>query len=141
MIVLDASVALQWYLAETNTDPALRLLGAEEPMVAPDVLLVEVGEAAWTLVRQERMRWEQAALIAATLPDYFTELYPTAWLAERALAIAASVPLSIHDCLYLALAQRLQTILVTADPVLMERLAGNPWAAQVKLLGDFVARG
>ncbi len=46
-LVVDASVAFKWFAQEDGTDRALVLLEREEPIVAPDLIVAEICNAAW----------------------------------------------------------------------------------------------
>ena len=58
---------------------------------------------------------DQAKLGLASLNRYFEQLLPTARLIERALELALFLDHPIYDCLYLACAESLDKVLVTAD--------------------------
>jgi predicted nucleic acid-binding protein len=49
-IVIDASVALKWVLAEVNTDAADALLAEE--LIAPSLWLIEAANAMWRRSRR-----------------------------------------------------------------------------------------
>lgn len=61
-------------------------------------------------------------------------LSPMAELAPRALEIARALDHPAYDCFYLTLAEREHTYLVTADEVLVRRVARTPWARHVRPL-------
>jgi predicted nucleic acid-binding protein len=47
-LVVDASVALKWFLAdEPDADRALAIMRDDAALVAPDLLVAEVCNAAW----------------------------------------------------------------------------------------------
>jgi predicted nucleic acid-binding protein len=78
---------------------------------------------------------EQAASMVDGLPDMLDELVPSAQLAARAFAIASALAHPAYDCIYLALAERSGTRLVTADRKLVGRLAATQWAGLIIPLG------
>ena len=49
MKVVDASVALKWFKQEGGSDEARTLL-LREPLIAPELILAEVLNAAWKAV-------------------------------------------------------------------------------------------
>jgi predicted nucleic acid-binding protein len=57
--VVDASVAVKWYLPEPESDAAGRLLDPEHDLIAPDLLFAEVGNALWK-------RWRRGEIGSAT---------------------------------------------------------------------------
>ena len=136
--VVDASVALKWFLAdEQNGREALRLVQSGEILVAPDLLVAETCNAGWRLLRMGRITRTQFDHIPTALPRYFAELVGIAPLAPRAAAIAARLDHPVYDCFYLALAEARQFSVVTADARLLARLVGSPWAAHAVHLADY----
>ncbi len=128
MPVVDASIVVDWVAPDADPDgPALSLLrrlaaeGAE--VLAPRLLIEEVSNALLTGVR--RRRWtgteadrafEHLATLPITLADV-TDDIARAWdLARR----YDEHP--IYDLVYVALAQRLGSSLLTADARLVARL-------------------
>jgi predicted nucleic acid-binding protein len=142
-LVLDASVAVKWLIPsaissqkETLTAESLQLLrryvDGDINLMVPDVFWAEVGNVLWKGVRQRR--WPQAHAEGAASEirgrNFFTVSSLT--LLPDALKIALVHERSVYDCLYVALAIRFKTEMITAD----ERLA-NALAARlpVKWLG------
>jgi predicted nucleic acid-binding protein len=113
--VVDASVAVKWLVEERDSNAAKRLLELEEKLVAPDFVLVKVGNVMWKKVRRSEIEVEQSIAGVQTLPGYFDELAPSASLLIRALAIAVELDHPVYDCLYLACAESVDATLVTAD--------------------------
>jgi predicted nucleic acid-binding protein len=137
-LVVDASVALKWFLPdEPHADQAINLIDGGTILIAPDLLIAEACNGAWRSVRLGRISQAQAEEIAVILPRFFDALVSAADLAPRAAAIAGQVGHPVYDCLYLTLAETRQASLVTADLQLVERLRSTPWAARVSSLADY----
>jgi predicted nucleic acid-binding protein len=126
-LVIDAGVALKWFVDEDGSAQAAALLAGPDLLIAPDLILAEVGNAAWKAVRNGTMLPEQLDHAAARLPAAFDELTPLAALSRRAGAIALALDHPVYDCCYLALAEARAATLVTADRRLLRRLAGTQW--------------
>jgi predicted nucleic acid-binding protein len=47
MLVVDASVAVKWFLVEPGDREALALLDGDEPLIAPELVVAEVVNAVW----------------------------------------------------------------------------------------------
>lgn len=137
-IVVDASVALKWFLPdEPGADEALVIVQNEAALIAPDLLIVEVCHAAWRSARLGRIGHDQVSEIANALPRFFDTLVGAASLASRAVAIAAQLDHSVYDCLYVALAEVRHSRLVTADRRLLAKLGRTAWAVNVLDLADY----
>ncbi len=112
-LVIDASVALKWVLAEPDQAAADALL--DEDLIAPSLWLLEAANALW----RRNLRGE---LSVAEARERLSELFNapvTAIPIEEDLTAAAGLAQRlghpVYDCLYLALAMREQTQVVTAD--------------------------
>jgi predicted nucleic acid-binding protein len=133
MPVVDASVVVDWVAPGADQDlPAIvalqRLAATEAELLAPRLLMEEVGNALLTGVR--RGRWsgsaaDRAFLVLADLP---VRLIDEPRDLRRAWDLARRYDdHPIYDMVYVALAERRRTQLVTADAALRERLAGLDW--------------
>ncbi|MCC6467785.1 MAG: type II toxin-antitoxin system VapC family toxin [Alphaproteobacteria bacterium] len=134
-LIVDASVGLKWFSDEDDTDRALALLGTSERLIAPDLVVSEICNGAWRLVRVKEMREMQLASIAPALAATFDELFPSMPLAGRALAIARSLDHPVYDCFYLALSELTDAAVVTADERLLRRIKGTAWKSRARPLG------
>lgn len=141
LIVLDASVAVKWYIHEEGRDQALALLADDELLfVAPDIFLPEVVNAVLRHVRDGDL---DVALFDAAVADLHLtspELISSARLMEGAVQVAQTSRHPLYDCLYLALAERWETELVTADAKFVTRcretLADDPIRTRLRMLED-----
>ena len=141
-VVIDASVAVKWYLPpsqEPHADTAFRLLerfGAGRlRFIVPDLFWAELGNVCWKAVRQGRWQNEDAQTAVSEIKKQHFPTFSSVSLLEEALEIATIFDRSVCDSLYIALALTAKADFVTAD----ERLA-NAVAAYlpVKWIGYFV---
>lgn len=126
MRVVDASVAAKWVVAEVGSDAARRVLEGPGPLIAPDLLVAEVGNVLWKKVTRKAMTRRHAQEAMVWLPELFDRLFDSAALAPRALEIAIAHGATVYDSLYVALAEAAgsDAVLVTADAGL-HSLAGR----------------
>ena len=137
-LVVDASVALKWFLAEEPlADRALAILRDGPPLIAPDFLIAEVCNAAWRSARLGRISQAQVGEIAAGLPRFFDALVTAAELAARAVAIAGQLDHPVYDCFYLALAEKEQANFVTADMQLVDKVRSTAWQPLTTSLSEY----
>jgi predicted nucleic acid-binding protein len=139
LVVVDASVAVKWFLPESGeplAEQAVALLEQfdrkEIQFVVPDLFHVEIASAIWKAVRTGRVSRAFADQALALLTQREFETVPSLNLLDGAFQIAADYGRTVYDCLYVALAMQTKSQLITAD----ERLA-NALAARfpVKWLG------
>lgn len=138
MIVIDASVAMKWFVAEPLHDQARRLLDEPETLLAPDLLLCEAANVAWKKARLGELRPDEAARLVSALLGGVPVLRPSVELAARALGLAGDLDHPVYRCLYLALALALQedTVLITADRRFHQVVEASEHAGGTAWLGD-----
>ncbi len=132
-LVIDSSVAVKWYLPEHGSDRAALLLRAGRRLVAPDLLIGEIGNVLWKR-RREVPAVEIEAIAVALAAACPVALYPSTALLRGALAVALAYDRSVSDALYLALAVSEGCPLVTADERLSHALQHTELAAYLQLL-------
>ena len=103
-LVVDASVAVKWFVAEDLSDAAERILGRGDALSAPDLILVEVANALWKKARLGEIDRADADEALAALAADAIELQPTAPLVRRAHVLAGEIGHPVYDCIYLAAA-------------------------------------
>ena len=138
VFVVDASVVLKWFVPEIHGDAARRLLAATHQFLSPDLLFPEVGNAIWKKVRRGELTAEEGRQLAADISSVAVETVSTRGLMIDAHVLAVTTGLTAYEAMYLALAIRLETALVTADDKLSRTVAAHPMtAAHVRLLRTF----
>jgi predicted nucleic acid-binding protein len=137
--VVDASVAFKWLIPDA----------AEEDVPAAKALLVDHMEGRVEIAVPALLYYEVANILlfgrsrppveeaAEALRDLFTlplvVAGPTPDTADAALRLASHFGLSYYDASYVALAEALNCVLVTADQRLVRRTRGS---GPVRLLGS-----
>jgi predicted nucleic acid-binding protein len=133
--VVDASVALKWYVPEIHAGAALRLLESQQTgdlaIHVPDLFLAEAGNVLWKKVRRKELSERQAEGIARAVLSVPNAVHPTELLLPTALSLACSLDTTLYDSLYLALAALLDCPLITADRRFYSALRGSQWAQLV----------
>ncbi len=127
-LVVDASVVAKWVLREDGSDRANALRG-ESGLIAPSLLASEVGNAFWKAVRRGDIARDDAIAALRSVLGPLDDLIPNETLHARAVEIAIDLRHPIYDCFYLALAEREDASLVTADA----RLIATAKKAKVKV--------
>lgn len=133
MLVVDASVVVDWVAPDVDPSlPAVRLLDRlaadDEELIAPRLLAEEVANALLTGIRRRRwsgtaadQAWELFRRLPVQLADDRRDV-------ERAWDLARRYDAHpIYDLVYVSLAERRRSRLVTADDGLRRRLVGLDW--------------
>ena len=113
--VIDASVAVKWFVPELYSREAAALLDPTFALHAPDLLFAEVSNALWKKTRRRELKPGEARLVLRGLASVPLEVTPTRQLAAGALDLALDAGCTAYDAVYLALAIHHNCRLVTAD--------------------------
>ena len=117
--VVDASVVVKWVLKEKGRPGALQLLedyrGGQAHLLAPSLVVAEVGNALWKHVQRGALDHDQAATAFRFVLGNLPILEESEVVSEVALELAVAHGCTYYDCLYLALAMEWRCDLITAD--------------------------
>lgn len=127
MTVVDASVAVKWFLPEAGASDALDLLLSGESLVAPTLIQSEVAAAVARKARSGEIDAPSATAAVndwlLALRDGVVSLEPDRNDLPAAFRLSLRLRHPLQDCLYLALAERAGAPLVTADRTFAARAA------------------
>ncbi len=132
--VVDASVALTWFVDEDLSEEAAAILGYGEPLFAPELLLAEIGNVLWKKVIRGELAPDRAHEIAGKTEAGIPALFSMRLLNARALHIALTLGHPVYDCFYIACAEMTDSVVVTADERLVRVSAGTEFAPLVRHL-------
>lgn len=133
MLVLDASVVSEWVAPDTSPDSvAMRLLrrlrDAGTPLLAPRLLMQEVANSLLSGVRRGRWTGQDADAAYLDLRVLPIRLADQPQDIDRAWELARRYDNApVYDMVYVAVAERLQLELITADRALLARVKGLSW--------------
>jgi len=137
--VIDTSVGFKWAVSEIDSDKAIQLRddfnNASHELLAPDLFPIEIANALAVAERAIRLKPGEAALFLADILKSSPSLYPAIPLLPRAIGICLITKQSVYDCLYVALAERENCELVTADDKLVKNL--QPQFPFIRALASF----
>ena len=133
-LVVDASVAVRWFVRGPGRERANASVQSGEPLIAPELVIAEMANAAWTGTTFHNMSMDTATDMVREATRFFSELVPSASLKNRAFAIALELRNPVYDCFYLALAEARNLTVVTADARLLRRCASSQFASRVRAL-------
>lgn len=134
-LVVDASVAVKWFVQEVGSDAATRLLERSGPapfsleLVAPEFLLLEAAAVIGRRARSRAVSADYPARVLRALRKLSPDLTPDAELLDHATQLGVALRHPLYGCLYLALSRRFNAPLPTFDTGLSEiaRRDGRLW--------------
>ncbi len=129
LFVVDASVVVKWFVPEIHSDAARRLLALSHDYFAPDLVFAEAANAVWKKIRRGELRIEDGPHLVADISRSAVEPVSCRTLAGDAVVLANATRQTVYDALYVVLAVRLDTRLITADDRLAGALGGVPMVA------------
>ena len=136
LFVVDASVAIKWFLPENHSEAARRLLAQQHCLYAPDLIFSEFANVLWKRVRKNEISKNEADSTLEGLLALHLQVQPSQSLMPLALEIACRVNRTVYDSLYLAGAIVLSSLLVTADAKFYRALSQGPLSAQLLWVED-----
>ncbi len=132
--VVDASVAIKWFVEEDLSEEAAAILDYGEPLFAPELLLAEIGNVLWKKVIRGELAPDRAHEIAGKTEAGIPALFSMRLLNARALHIALTLGHPVYDCFYIACAEMTDSVVVTADERLVRVSVGTEFAPLVRRL-------
>lgn len=113
--MVDASVAVQWFAREPGSEASAALVEGNQPLVAPDIMPLEVANALWKKVRHGDVPAADLQPAVTRILASDITLVPTLTLLERAVRLAVEINHAVYDCVYLVLAEERGAPLASID--------------------------
>jgi predicted nucleic acid-binding protein len=129
IFVVDASVVIKWFIPEIHSDAARHLLKQDHEFLAPDLLFAEIANTIWKKVQRRELSQVQGLQLMKDFAGVAVHTVPCRALALDAYSLAIAAGCTAYDAMYLALAIRLNTQVITADERLARALAAIPATA------------
>ena len=140
-LVVDASVALKWFVQEDLSDLAAELLAdfveGRVELWAPEVLRVEVANGLRKCSASGVVDEGRVMEAIGCLADLGIEERRIDWdFLSRSTLLALRAHITVYDALYVSTAEELDTKVVTAD----EKLCRSRVKDRVMHIGDYSLR-
>jgi predicted nucleic acid-binding protein len=113
--VVDASVAIKWFVPERLSESAGRLHQAAHSLSVPAFFWLEIGNVLAKKIRRRELTGEEGDFILKEFRQLPLQRHADERLFRPAYALALQTQRSLYDCLYLALAEAIDGHMVTAD--------------------------
>jgi predicted nucleic acid-binding protein len=136
-LVVDANVAVKWFVAQQGSDHARRVLAYPRELIAPTLLVGEATTSIWRHVAPGDIDDAQARAAIIHLPRWFNELVDDRLLAAPAMDLAIELNYAPYDLFYLALSIERNAPFVTADRRLVNRLSATKYRSRTVLLQEW----
>ncbi len=134
--VVDASVAVKWFIREREADREVALalrrrhIEGHTRMIVPELFLLEVPNA---IKAGRKGTEEELSEVLTTLADLDIQVeHHTHPVLRKTNAVAWAYNLTWYDAIYVALAEILGFPCVTADDVLLRKMKGHSIVIHLK---------
>jgi predicted nucleic acid-binding protein len=118
-IVLDSSVVVKWFIAESDSDKAEKLFveskSRGDEFLVLDIALSEVANALWKQCRRKLIKPDEATTFLQELLQVPLRIERSENYLHRAMQVAMTYDRSVYDALFVALAESQGLQGVTAD--------------------------
>ena len=129
--VVDASVAVKWYLPEIHSPQAANLLNPDNILWAPELIFAELGNVCWKRVQRKELDPHRANMIVQDFLTSPLRIQGHAVVLEHAWHIAVEYGRSVYDSLCLALADQIEapalTVVIPAYNEEKDKIHGLRW--------------
>lgn len=129
-------MAVKWFVPESHSSHAARLLEGGHDLLASDMLLPESSDLICQKARLGELSPEDCREVFAAIKSVPVKIFPSQDLLEGALEVTLAMARPFSDGLNLALAVQQDCRLVTARWSLLETVQGTPFSVYVKWVGD-----
>jgi len=132
--VIDACVAIKWFLPEKNYTAAGEILSEHNRLIAPDLFQIELDSIITKKVRQRLIEKDDAYRMFDEIRNIPIQIIPYSLIGQLAFDLSAALPITQYDACYLAVAIEFNQKVVTADMRFVSGMKGTPFEHYVDAL-------
>ena len=132
--VIDACVAIKWFLPEEKYKEAGGILSRHNRLFAPDLFEIEIDSMITKKLRQRLVEKEDAYRIFEEIRNIPIQIIPYKIICKLAFDLSAALPITQYDACYLAVAIQFNEKVVSADKRFVRGVKGTPFEEYVEAL-------
>ncbi|MDZ7719616.1 MAG: type II toxin-antitoxin system VapC family toxin [Balneolaceae bacterium] len=125
--VIDACVAIKWFLPETGYEMAGEIFKSHNKMMAPDLFFIEFDAVVTKKVRQKLVDREDANKMYQEIRNIPFEIIPYSLISNIAFDLSSALSISLYDACYLAVAIEFDEKIFTADKRFFNGMKNTPF--------------
>jgi predicted nucleic acid-binding protein len=129
--VVDASVAIKWFIPEIHSEDAIRVRYSHYRLHVPVLITLELGNVLAKKIRRGELTRAEGHVILKELKHLPLQRHADERLFPAAYQLALDTQRSVYDCLYLALAEAVDGIMITADHKFYSSLTRGSYGKRV----------
>jgi len=135
--VVDASVAVKWYVPEIYEQEATTVLKGRHEFHVPELILPEFSNITWKKVRRGELSAAEGSKIVSAFARKSWTVHSHRQTIRSAFAGAEATGQTVYDWTYLALAISLSCEFVTADERFYKAVVTTLFESNIKWIGEF----
>lgn len=139
--VVDASVAVKWFVPESHTAIAKDIMLQPGTTHVPDLFRAEVVSVLCRKIQVKELSADEGREAVTAFMQLPLQFHPTADLLVPAFEIALESRQYVYDCVYLILAAQLNLRMVTADKRFYKAIQKTEFRNHIGWIGDAFATG
>ncbi|WP_340106467.1 type II toxin-antitoxin system VapC family toxin [Rhodohalobacter sp. 8-1] len=132
--VIDACVAIKWFLPENNYQKAVDILSSYNRLYAPDLFQFEMDSIITKKVRQHLIEPDDAYNIYEEIRNIPIQIIPYSLIGKLAFDLSVALPITQYEACYLAVAIEYGEKVISADMRFVRGMRGTPFANYVNAL-------
>jgi predicted nucleic acid-binding protein len=132
--VIDACVAIKWFLPEANYERARHILYRYNSMIAPDLFFIELDAIITKKIRKREIKLYEANELYSEIRTLPVKPVEYKLLSKLAFELSSTLPITLYDACYLALAIEFEQKVYTADLRFFNGMKGTPFEGYVMSL-------
>lgn len=129
--VIDASVAVKWFIWEEGTEESNKLLEQLTIFYVPDLFLMEIDSIITKKVRRNELTVSDAHQKRRTFRQLPYMLISYKQLEEFAFRLATEFSITLYEAAYLATAVDYDATFYTADKHLVNVMSNTPFSNHI----------
>lgn len=134
--VVDASVAIKWFIPEIHFEAALRAQRSRYRLHVPALMTLEISNVLAKKIRRGEITRGEGDVILKELTHLPLQRHADERLFPAAYQLALDTQRSVYDCLYLALAEAVDGAMITADHKFYSSLRRGSYGRRVLWVED-----
>lgn len=132
--VIDACVAIKWFLPEKHYQKAGNILSGHNRFYAPDLFRIEMDSIITKKVRQRLIETDDAYRIYEEIRNIPIEIIPYSLIGKLAFDLSTALAITQYDACYLATAIEYNEKVISADIRFIRGMKGTPFEQYVNAL-------
>lgn len=134
--VIDACVAIKWFIPEAGHESAAAVLYRYTSMIAPDLFFTELDAIISKKVRKREIELYNAEKLYTETRSLPIKIHEYKRISRLAFELSTVLPITQYDACYLALAIEFGQPLYTADQRFLNGMQKTPFSKYMRAVKD-----